>query len=263
MASLSKRLAQRLSSLSAHQLECVGQVVTALQLSYAATTAPDSDFATTTFAAEFADLLKIHHFFSEQPFTKDKFEYGLVRVLRRCGHRAEKANRGNPGQDISVNDEKWSLKTQADAGIRIDEIYISKFMELGRGVWDTETDLIALRQRMFTHLESYARIFTLRCLSAARRYPQSLTYEYELVEIPKLLLQQAAHFPLTMMQGSRQSPKPGYCVVTDAEGSGLFQLYFDGGTERKLQIKQLQKRACRVHASWKFSLPSPLQAKDS
>ncbi len=33
-----------------------------------------------------------------------------------------------------------------------------------------------------------------------------------------------------------------------------FQLYFDGGTERKLQIKHLLKSLCVVHAEWKFDI---------
>ena len=31
-----------------------------------------------------------------------------------------------------------------------------------------------------------------------------------------------------------------------------FSLYFDGGTERKLQIKHLRKDLCKIHATWIF-----------
>lgn len=55
-----------------------------------------------------------------------------------------------------------------------------------------------------------------------------------------------------MMHESKQRPKPGYCTVVDKEGVVLFRLYFDGGTERKLQIKDLRKDRCIVHATWKF-----------
>ena len=40
---------------------------------------------------------------------------------------------------------------------------------------------------------------------------------------------------------------------TDADGNIKFQLYFDGGTERKLQIKHLRKDLCVVHAQWEFA----------
>ena len=60
---------------------------------------------------------------------------------------------------------------------------------------------------------------------------------------------------LEMMMESRQSPKPGYCYVTAEDGSELYQLYFDAGSERKLQIKALRKSACVLHAEWKFTVP--------
>ncbi len=51
---------------------------------------------------------------------------------------------------------------------------------------------------------------------------------------------------------SKQNPKPGTCTVIDAAGQVKFQLYFDGGTERKLQIRQIDKRLCTVHATWEW-----------
>jgi hypothetical protein len=35
-------------------------------------------------------------------------------------------------------------------------------------------------------------------------------------------------------------------------GESKFQLYFDAGGERKLQIKGLKKPHCLVHAEWRF-----------
>ena len=54
--------------------------------------------------------------------------------------------------------------------------------------------------------------------------------------------------PKTKQAGSR----PGYCTVRDKNGMQLFQLYFDGGSERKLQVKHLLKSACKVHGTWQF-----------
>lgn len=75
---------------------------------------------------------------------------------------------------------------------------------------------------------------------------------YELVEIPKVLLLEARSGELRMMTDSKQFPKPGYCYVRDESGTEKFQIYFDGGSERKLQIRRLVKRYCRVHARWQF-----------
>ncbi len=209
--------------------------------------APNSDLVTDCVLRDFGDALRIHHCFSSESFSKDKFEYALERVLKNCGIEAKLARRGNPGHDITIRDQPVSLKTQANRDIRDDIIWISKFMELGKGEWVDASHLSGLRQRFFDHMKSYDRIFTLRRLSMAGR-----RWRYELVEIPKALLMEAQNGTLVMKEKSKQNPKPGYCHVTNELGGTKFDLYFDGGTERKLQIKNLDKSLCIVHATWSF-----------
>lgn len=213
-----------------------------------------SDFASEEFCLYFGDILRMHHLTSQENFTKDKFEHAVVAVIRQLGRDAHHAPRGFAGRDLVVDGKGWSLKTQGDRSIRKDELWISKFKELGRGDWTNERDLAGLRDGMLRHMDSYERIFTLRCLSANKSWP-SATLAYELVEIPKALLREAANGTITMQHESRQTPKPGYCRVTDGQGRPKFELYFDGGTERKLQIKGLRKELCTVHASWTFTVP--------
>lgn len=249
-----KRLEEAIRDLSPSQMESIRAVVRALSSPIECTAQPSSNFATTQFAVAFGDILRLHHyFFSDEPFTKDKFEHAMVRVLRSLDHDASLARRGNRGHDLTVNGERWSLKTQADAGIRADEIYISKFMELGRGKWVDERDLANLRDAMLTHMQAYDRIFSLRCLSRNRSYGHQDVFDYELVEIPKALLELSRSGVIEMRHESRQNPKPGYCTVT-SKGTVVCRLYFDGGTERKLQIKNILKSACLVHATWKFTI---------
>lgn len=57
---------------------------------------------------------------------------------------------------------------------------------------------------------------------------------------------------ITMQDKSSQTPKPGYCRVYDTKGAEKYALYFDGGTERKLQVKSLDKSLCRFIATWSF-----------
>jgi restriction endonuclease SmaI-like protein len=121
-------------------------------------------------------------------------------------------------------------------------------MELGKGNWTNEADLEGLRERMMQHMQAYERIFSLRCVSAGSSLRNH--YEYELVEIPKALLRDSINHPVRMMHESKQTPKSGYCTVVDEVGDIKFELYFDGGTERKLQIKRIQKVHCVTHASW-------------
>jgi len=59
---------------------------------------------------------------------------------------------------------------------------------------------------------------------------------------------------LRICEDSKQNPKPGYCDVSEPDGTLRLQLYFDGGTERKLQIRHLRKDLCMVHAEWAFEI---------
>jgi type II restriction enzyme len=206
---------------------------------------PDSDLVTECVLEMFGDALQIHHCFSTEALSKDRFEYAFERVLNHCGIPAALARRGNPGHDITIKDVPVSLKTQADRSIRRDFLHISKFMELGKGTWVTEGDLAGLREQFFKHMQSYERILQLRRLTDSETLQ-----EYELVEIPKSLLLKATNGELKMMQDSLQTPKPGTCSVRGTDGKLLYELYFDGGTERKLQIRNLDKHNCIVHATW-------------
>ena len=97
-------------------------------------------------------------------------------------------------------------------------------------------------------MNAYRRILTLRCLSKDPK-----RWRYELVEIPKALLQEASTGKLELRRDTTQETCPGYCHVVDAKGNLKFQLYFDDGSERKLQIKHLRKDLCTVHAQWEFA----------
>lgn len=203
------------------------------------------------FSVVMGTMLRAHHAMSTQPFTKDKFEYAMVEALVACGIDARHAPRGLAGHDIQVGKERWSLKSQADRSIRKDRLHISKFMELGKGEWIDEASLYKLRDRFLDHMGDYDRIFSLRHFEETASSDSSL-HVYELVEIPKSLLQKANEGEFEMRHASKQNPKPGYCRVKDSDGDLQFELYFDGGSERKLQIKNLMKSNCVVVGSWSF-----------
>lgn len=241
-------LVERLPHLTDGQLQWVGRVLDIFDLPHQFEV-HQSDLFDDETLQNFGDALRIHHSFSNEAFTKDKFEYVFEKVLNMSGHEAALASRGNRGHDITVDGTTISLKTQANRNIRTDRIWISKFMELGGGNWgDDPDDLIGLRDSYLAHLQGYDRVFTLRTL---RRAPD---WFYELVEIPKVLLESAADGELEMKLDGRQFPKPGYCYVPSRTVQH-FQLYFDGGGERKLQIKNLEKSECKVHATWGFRIP--------
>lgn len=240
-------LAPRLDKLSTSQLSVIENIVTQFERSFDFKETPGSNLISPCVLREFGDTLRIHHCFSDEPFTKDKFEYAAERVFTLCGTPAQRAPKGNPGRDIVIGNEAFSLKTEAARDIRDDLIHISKFMELGHGQWGTDiNDYVGLRDQFFAHMRSYDRIITLRYL---RGRPDHF---YELVEIPKTLLLEAAQGQL--MQGRSQAEaRSGRCRVVDAAGTVKFDLYFDGAGERKLQIQKLRKDLCVVHATWSFA----------
>lgn len=210
---------------------------------------PKGSFMIEKWSEAFCDLLITHHAFSNEPFTKDKLEHALVNSAHEAKLIADLATRGNKGHDIQVKGQKISLKTQADRKIKVDSIWISKYMELGKGVWtDKIEDLYGLTDLFLNHLSESDKIWVLRCLTKAP------FWKYELIEIPKSLLLMSKNGNFDMKQGSKQFPKPGYCHVTDQSGNNVFSLYFDGGSERKLQIKDLKKIYCTTIGQWEFDL---------
>lgn len=237
--------------LSPRQRELLSRLVRGLTVPVEVERNPDSDFATPEFVEAMSDTLRGHHVVSSKPLGKEHFEHALASLLTALGHSAVLSPMGFPGADIQVDEVPWSLKTQADQAIRPDFIHISKFMELGKGAWNDEADLAALRDRMLQHMEGYERIFTMRYLTGAKALRGQGRHEYELVEIPKSVLALAHGVPCVMHHVSRQSPKPGSCEVVDEVGR-VFELYFDGGTERKLQVRKLRVDVCQVHARWRF-----------
>jgi type II restriction enzyme len=246
-----KRLLTAIPELSDHRLQLVDQVVSVFALPRNYWRSSVSEIFSARTLEDFGDVLLLHHCFSREPFSKDKFEYALENVLRLSGIDAALAPRGQRGHDIRISTENFSLKTEAAKAIRSETIHISKFMELGGGQWgDNPNDLAGLLAQFLFALNSIQRILILRALKKGN--PE---YLYELVEIPKRILEKAATGRLKMMGGSTQFPKPSYCYVEE-NGKALFSLYFDGGGERKLQIKGLRKDLCLVHAAWRFNPPT-------
>ncbi|PZV06892.1 MAG: restriction endonuclease [Leptolyngbya sp.] len=206
--------------------------------------APDSDVVTDAVLTSFGDRLLSHHAGSRQALSKDRFEFAFEAALNAAGIPAQLVkSRTNRGHDINICGIPVSLKTEAATNIKDESIHVSKWMELGRGEWK----LPLLRDLFLEHMQNYDRIFTLRRLKDA-----GAKIRYELVEIPKDLLLEAADCELVVRTNSKQNPQPGYGYIKDEDGKIKYLLYFDGGTERKLQIKQLRKDFCKVHATWIF-----------
>lgn len=248
-----EELLKRIKGLSEWQREWIIKQIDSCTHSIEVSALAKSDIATEAFLPRFGHILRTHHGQSAEPFTKDKFEYALADLMNRVGRKAELAPKGNRGHDLTIDGVRYSLKTQADKGMKVDTLHISKFMELGKGKWVDEKDLAALRDEFLRHMKAYDRILSLRGFRPGA-FDGSDRWVYELVEIPKPLFELAFAGKIVMRLESSQNPKPGYCTVVDRSGTVLYELYFDGGTERKLQIKSIRKDRCVVHATWSFAV---------
>ena len=246
-----KLIAKQLQSLTDSQLEWIQAFVNQFGLPAEFSRSPTSDIVSDSVLYGLGDLLRVHHAMSRQALTKAPFEYALEKALNRSGVVALlAASATNPGHDITIAGERFSLKTEAAAGIRQDLLHVSKWMEMGKGEWDPPNVQLP---RFMAHLNGYERVLVLRCLERAGN-----RYRYELVEIPKTLLLEAKRESVRPAKKTTQSTLPHYCEVKDADGDRKFSLYFDAGTERKLQIKDLRKNLCVVHGAWGFE-SAPLQ----
>jgi hypothetical protein len=251
-----KGLIPHLTALTTDQFTWVERLVKTMSLPVNSTRNPHSNVFPDDRSAGLLFLYLItHHTLSAEAFKKEKCEYALKNIMETLGRTAAlAASRTNPGHDLTVNGERWSLKSEAHQGIKKDSIHISKWMELGKGKWQNKRDLRALCANNFQrHLANYDRIFVFRCLTPG----SPVDHHYELLEIPKAILVTACSSGVfAMMHASRQTPKPGYCRVAD--GSGLmYELYFDGVTERKLRVQKLRRDLCVFHAEWRFTTPPP------
>lgn len=242
------RLFDSIEALDASQIELIDRIAGQFSAPHVFNRLPTSDIVSQGWLQHFGNVLMIHHATSAAPFGKEKFEYGFIYASRRTGLDTTKPEgRTNRGHDLTLRGVPISLKTQSDTALRENLIHISKFMELGRGNWDFSE----LRDLYFEHMTSYDRIFTLRALVRTAEH-----MKYELVEIPKSLLFEAADKPF--LRSSTRSTNPnlasGYCHVNDEHGNLKYSLYFDGGSERKLQIQKIDKSYCIVHATWEFDV---------
>jgi len=130
------RIIESLPKLTPAQLKSIDDLVEQFRRPYSSIHRnPDLHFVSDEIMADFGDMLRLHHCFSKGSFSKDKFEYGLELAFKQAGYSAILAPAGNPTFDLTIEDQKFSLKTEAARAIKLNVIHISKFMELGKGLW--------------------------------------------------------------------------------------------------------------------------------
>lgn len=249
-ANIISQLHEIIPELNSNQIRLVLDVITVLSEPYEKQEYFPYWIFTKNFLDVLCDFVRIHHALSDEPFTKDKFEFALDRTAKIMKIDSILPGRTNPGHDIKIDDKRISLKTQADNNIKQESIHISKFMELGKGKWETIEDLKHFRDLFLDHMNDYEIIIIFRCLSKPSERASGL-WKYEMIDIPKSIFQKAINGNFDLRQESKQYPKPGYCYVREND-IDLFQLYFDGGGERKMQVKNILKKECHIICSFSF-----------
>lgn len=268
-----------IESLTSSQKSWIQAIVQQFRMPHTFKRNAESDLVTETVLQNIGDLLRIHHATSRRSLSKAPFEYAFEKALQLSGMSAKLADSAtNPGYDLTIGTMRLSLKTEAAKNISETKIHVSKWMEMGKGEWNPINKQLP---RFLEHMMGYDRILTLRCLKQT-----GTDYLYELVEIPKALMLKAATGIMECASDSTQETKPWYCRVLDVEANAQalaaynaktkkpknppkeiykLSLYFDAGTERKLQVKGLLKSHCIVHATWRFNsvqLATPVKDED-
>jgi hypothetical protein len=209
----------------------------------------ESNLLSKKFTEDFTNRLLIHHATNEDKLKKKSFEFAFKAASLSAGRRAIiVANQTNPGADVIVDNTSYSLKTEASASIRDDELTISKLME-ARWIRDctSNKDFVrGIKDHVLPHFTSYQRII---CLRAFDRPDKKV--EYELLEIPLKLLHLCGKILPKDFTGRTQGGSNSAWVKRS--GTRVFKITFDGSVE-KVTISNLRKDCCIFHGAWKIPL---------
>lgn len=244
-----EELARLISQLPPERVNLLIEMGNALARSVVAEVSSDTDIVVSAFERDFSGRLLLFHAMHDAALTKKTFEYFFCGSSRAAGRAAiQTENSVYPGEDVVVDGQKFSLKTEGGKSISHAVIHISKLME-ARWIRDCHSadDFCTLsKERIGVHLDHYERIISLRSFMSDSKV------RYELVEIPKQVLLgvsklRPSDFSPRTINGSSSAP------VIGCDGSLSFVLSLDGSVE-KITIRNLSLRLCKVHAKWEVIL---------
>jgi hypothetical protein len=244
-----EELATVISQLPPERVRLLVEMGHALTRSVVSNVSADSDIVVKAFEHDFSGRLLLFHAMHDAALTKKTFEYffcGSSRAAARTAVQTE--NSVYPGEDVVVDDRKFSLKTEGGRSISSTAVHISKLMEAR---WirecDSQEDFCRLsKEKIGAHLSHYERIISLRS------FLSDSTVKYELVEIPKEILLGISR--LRPSDFSARSPNgSSSATVRGADSNAWFVLSLDGSVE-KITVRNLPLRLCKIHATWEVAL---------
>jgi type II restriction enzyme len=216
-----------------------------------------SDLLVASFAGMFSQRLLAHHamLLDGARLMKEHFEFALIEAAREAGWSADKALRNNPGEDIIIENTRFSLKTEAEVQMNLSRAKVSKWMEArwlrgkdstGEVIWQEAIGSDDAPGKLTTNLGSYHRILLLRVFNipgGAR---------YEMWELDHSLFSEVLHLTVEDIQLAGRSEKTYNAQVrVRALDDGVeipFQLKFDAAG--KITIERIDLRYAFRHGSW-------------
>ncbi len=205
------------------------------------------NFLTPDAYAYFGMRLTAHHAYSDQVMKKENFEHILAEAFRVAGSRVVAANSMTVrGADLTIDGKTLSLKTEAAAGLRQNQITISKLMEAAWIKQIAEPSDIPhyISTMVLPHFENYDQIFILRAYADPA---VDGNVRYDLREIPKHLL--VAIGALTAGDFSPLTRTRTTSAEVKVKNIGAFRFRLDGSDD-KLTITNLDVNYCPLHAWW-------------
>ena len=208
-----------------------------------------TDIVTPEFESAFKTRLLFHHTVTDEVLNKKSFEYAFRDAMRVSGRRAEINTSGTArGYDVRVDNDRYSLKTEAENSIRENVIHISKLMECAwlRYVGGSREVLVErIKKYLLPHFDNYDRILSLRIF---RGFDINLV-KYVLVEIPREMFLEVGNLQPEDFREINQ--RNGTSAKVRYRGVDAFTLRFDGSDE-KVTISGLLVDLCTIHAGWEI-----------
>lgn len=248
-----EELKRKLDNLDDARVELMADIINALNDDVDQTVNAQSQLVTERFADVFAARLLIHHAITDSAMAKRRFEYSLHRTANDVGYQSNLARSDtNPGKDIEINGEDFSLKTEGSKSISEDKIFISKLQE---AKWMDSFDskegyARGVERNIGSHLDRYERILILRSFDDGDRslFQKNGFRRYDLIEIPVDLLKRVTEVPANEYSDLTEKGT-SHATVYSRDGRTLVELNLDG-SDAKAQIRKLSVEACFTHARW-------------
>lgn len=257
-----EKLQAAVTELTPSQLSVLAEMAESLKKRIHKWRLETSVIVTPEFLDSFADRLLVHHAMGAEKFSKKPFEFAFVRAMRASGQQAELATSAtDPGADVKVGNERYSLKSEASKKISRTSIVVSKLAEarwIREDGGNPEWLFSGIQSKVLPRFEDYEHVLILRAFDDVM--DQVPAVRYELVEIPLDLLRRVDTIKISDINIAKKGKNGGGSarVVREIDNEGklkhLFTLNFDGSVE-KLKLSSLKTDECVLHASWIIPIP--------